>query len=218
MAASSMSASAGPTSRTSAGRAEPCPGVRSLGRGCPRAAHRRRRTTRPPPVPRRHRPARPTRTARRCASHLKHLRAFVEVADGLSFSRAAERLFISAPALSRQIRTLERVVGCPLFQRSTHRVELTLAGEALLDSAHQVLATLERGIAATRAVGGQLDARMRGLWEPVVEARGLGGISAQRMALEAMMAQFPPPPETSVIPVNAGGVPSLRLCPPDPTD
>jgi monoterpene epsilon-lactone hydrolase len=149
---------------------------------------------------------------------LKHLRAFVEVADGLSFSRAAERLYISAPALSRQIRTLERVVGCQLFQRSTHRVELTLAGEALLDSAHQVLATLERGIAATRAVGGQLDAQMRGLWEPIVEARGLGDISAQRLALESMMAQFPPPPETSVIPVNAGGVPSLRLSPLDPLD
>ncbi|GAA0946463.1 alpha/beta hydrolase fold domain-containing protein [Virgisporangium aurantiacum] len=149
---------------------------------------------------------------------LKHLRAFVEVADGLSFSRAAERLYISAPALSRQIRTLERVVGCQLFQRSTHQVELTLAGEALLDSAHQVLATLERGIAATRAVGGQLDARMSGLWEPVVDARGLGDISAQRLALEAMMAQFPPPPETSVIPVNAGGVPGLRLSPPDPPD
>jgi acetyl esterase/lipase len=97
-------------------------------------------------------------------------------------------------------------------------VELTLAGEALLDSSHQVLAALERGIAATRAVGGQLDARMRGLWEPVVEARGPGDISAQRLALEAMMAQFPPPPEVSVIPVNAGGVPSLRLSPPDPPD
>jgi epsilon-lactone hydrolase len=149
---------------------------------------------------------------------LKHLRAFVEVADGLSFSRAAERLFISAPALSRQIRTLERVVGCQLFRRSTHQVELTLAGEALLDSTHEILAALERGIAATRAVGGQLDARMRGLWEPVVEAPGLGDISAQRLALETMMAQFPPPPEVSVIPVSAGGVPSLRLSPPDPLD
>jgi monoterpene epsilon-lactone hydrolase len=145
---------------------------------------------------------------------LKHLRAFAEVAEGLNFSRAAERLYISAPALSRQIQSLERAVGCRLFQRSTHQVELTLAGKALLDSAHLVLDTLERGIAATRAVGGQLDARMSGLWEPVAEARDLGDISTQRLALEAMMAQFPPPPELSVMPVNAGGVPSLRLSPP----
>ena len=66
------------------------------------------------------------------AIELRHLRAFVAVADDLSFSRAAQRLFISQPALSRQIRGLERLVGCDLFRRSTQRVELTLAGEALL--------------------------------------------------------------------------------------
>jgi monoterpene epsilon-lactone hydrolase len=147
---------------------------------------------------------------------LKHLRAFVEVADGLSFSRAAQRLFVSVPALSRQVRALERAVGCPLFQRSTHQVELTLAGEALLDTALQVLATLQRGVAATRAVGGQLEARMSALWEPVIHARGLGDLAAQRLALEAMLAQFPPPQDVSVTPVNTGGVPGLRLSPPPP--
>jgi DNA-binding transcriptional LysR family regulator len=70
---------------------------------------------------------------------VRHLRAFVAVAEELNFSRAAERLYVSQPALSRQIRALERAVGCDLLRRSTHRVELTLAGEALLDRAHVVL-------------------------------------------------------------------------------
>ena len=64
------------------------------------------------------------------AIELRHPRAFVAVAEDLSFSRAAQRLFITQPALSRQIRGLERLVGCDLFRRSTQRVELTLAGEA----------------------------------------------------------------------------------------
>jgi len=69
------------------------------------------------------------------AIELRHLRAFVAVAEELNFGRAATRLFVSQPALSRQIRSLERLVGCDLLRRSTHRVELTLAGDALLDRA-----------------------------------------------------------------------------------
>lgn len=152
------------------------------------------------------------------AIDFKHLRAFVAVADGLNFGRAAERLFVSAPALSRQIRALERAVGCQLFRRSTHQVELTLAGEALLDCAHQVLADLERGVATTRAVGGELDARMSALWSPVVAAEGPDAISERRIALERMLAQFPPPSDVEVLPVNAGGVPALRLSPQDVAD
>jgi DNA-binding transcriptional LysR family regulator len=70
---------------------------------------------------------------------LRHLRAFVAVAEELNFGRAAERLYVSQPALSRQIRALEKLVGCELLRRSTHRVELTLAGEALLERARMLL-------------------------------------------------------------------------------
>src|SRR4051812_24080516 len=70
------------------------------------------------------------------AIELRHLRAFVAVAEELNFGRAATRLYLSQPALSRQIRTLERLLGCDLLRRSTHRVELTIAGEALMDRAH----------------------------------------------------------------------------------
>src|SRR5438132_8254053 len=83
---------------------------------------------------------------------VRHLRAFVAVAEELNFSRAAERLYVSQPALSRQIRTLERIVGCDLLRRSTHSVELTLAGEALLDRARPVLAALDAAVAAAQSV------------------------------------------------------------------
>jgi monoterpene epsilon-lactone hydrolase len=81
---------------------------------------------------------------------VRHLRAFAAVADELNFSRAAERLYLSQPALSRQIRTLERVIGCELLRRSTHRVELTLAGDALLERARPVLAALDQAVAAAQ--------------------------------------------------------------------
>ena len=54
------------------------------------------------------------------AVEVRHLRSFVAVAQELSFARAAATLYLSAPALSRQIRTLERLVGCDLFRRNTH--------------------------------------------------------------------------------------------------
>jgi len=101
------------------------------------------------------------------AIELRHLRAFVAVAEDLSFSRAAQRLFITQPALSRQIRGLERLVGCDLFHRSTQPVQLTLAGESLLARARTLLADLDDAITATRSVGGELAGRMALLWEPL---------------------------------------------------
>src|SRR6202022_4092328 len=82
----------------------------------------------------------------------RHLRAFVAVAEELNFGRAAERLDVSQPALSRQIRALEQLVGCELLRRSTHSVELTVAGEALLDRARALLRDVDQAVAATLAV------------------------------------------------------------------
>src|SRR5262245_23667904 len=104
------------------------------------------------------------------ALELRHLRAFVAVADELSFSRAAQRLFITQPALSRQIRGLERLVGCDLFRRSTQRVELTLAGESLLARARTLLAGMNDAVTAARSVGGELAGRMALLWAPWARA------------------------------------------------
>ena len=77
--------------------------------------------------------------------HGRDLRYFVAVAEDLHFTRAAERLFISQPALSKQIRMLERQLGAPLFDRGREGVRLTLVGEALLPHARQVLAAWDRG-------------------------------------------------------------------------
>ena len=72
--------------------------------------------------------------------HVRDLRYFVAVAEELHFTRAAEQLFISQPALSKQIRALERALGVDLFKREGRRVSLTPAGVALLPCAREVLA------------------------------------------------------------------------------
>jgi epsilon-lactone hydrolase len=142
---------------------------------------------------------------------VRHLRAFVAVAEELNFSRAAERLYVSQPALSRTIRTLERAVGCRLLQRSTHRVELTLAGEALLDRSRVVLAALDEAVAAAQSVGGELTARIMRMWAPMLAVTTeQTSIETMRETFEAFLAQLPVP-DVPVRPVTAGGVPALAL-------
>jgi epsilon-lactone hydrolase len=146
------------------------------------------------------------------AIELRHLRAFVAVADELNFGRAAARLYLSQPALSRQIRTLERLVGSDLLRRSTHRVELTLAGDALLDRARRLLGDLDDAIRSTRSVGGELADRVARAWQPVRDLTSAGTeIQQFRVAAEDFHAEFAPPEGITVRPVNAGGVPALAV-------
>ncbi len=91
---------------------------------------------------------------------LRHLRYFVAVAEALSFSRAAARLHVTQPALSRQIRDLEEELGCRLLLRGLNaRTQLTPEGKVLLAGARQLLATTEalanqvRGEAARLRLG-----------------------------------------------------------------
>lgn len=73
------------------------------------------------------------------------LSAFVEVAEGGSFSRAAERLFLSQPAISKRIAALEAQLGKALFDRVGRQISLTDAGRALLPHARRVLQEIEDG-------------------------------------------------------------------------
>ncbi|UHL64085.1 LysR family transcriptional regulator [Paralcaligenes sp. KSB-10] len=83
---------------------------------------------------------------------LRHLRYFLSVAETLNFSRAAERLHIAQPALSKQIRNLEELIGAQLFTRSKHQVALTRAGEAFREQAILILEQTKRASHLARRV------------------------------------------------------------------
>lgn len=81
---------------------------------------------------------------------LRHLRAFTAVAETLHFSRAAGRLGLSQPALSRAIGELEGALGVPLFRRTTRNVRLTEPGEVFLRETRATLRQLAQADAAAR--------------------------------------------------------------------
>jgi len=84
------------------------------------------------------------------AMELRHLRYFIAVAEEGHITRAAERLGIQQPPLSRQIKEIEREVDAQLFLRTARGVELTDAGRALLGEARAILANIDHAVETTR--------------------------------------------------------------------
>lgn len=84
---------------------------------------------------------------------LRHLRYFVTVADERNFTRAAEKLFIAQPPLSRQVRQLEEELGVALFVPGARPLTLTEAGEFLYAHATQMLAKANDVKTMTRRIG-----------------------------------------------------------------
>lgn len=88
------------------------------------------------------------------------LHTFVMVAELRSFSRAAETLHLAQPAVSQQIKRLERELGAELLRRSSRRVELSAAGAALLPRARSILAEISRAETEVRLLEGGLAGRV----------------------------------------------------------
>jgi DNA-binding transcriptional LysR family regulator len=99
---------------------------------------------------------------------LRQLRYFVGVAEELHFGRAAERLYISTPTLSQQIKQLEREVGTMLLIRHSRGVELTTAGQIFLARARETIQAAGLALKDTR--------RAAGLDEPLLRLGLLNGV------------------------------------------
>jgi DNA-binding transcriptional LysR family regulator len=131
---------------------------------------------------------------------VRQLRYFVAVAEELHFGRAADRLGMAQPPLSRAIRDLERQLTVRLFERTTRQVNLTAAGEILLRDARTAL---EAVTAATRRVreAGRTSPRLRialkadidgGLLPQILDAYNAGGAS---LAPELILGGFGEQPQ-----------------------
>jgi DNA-binding transcriptional LysR family regulator len=123
---------------------------------------------------------------------LRQLSYFVAVAEEGQFTRAATRVSVAQPAVSAQIRRLEREVGEVLFHRDRREVSLTVAGEELLPHARAALAAAERGRETIASLRGKLHGRLRvGVAGPVDHrfAEALGDFHRAHPEVDISLAQ-----------------------------
>jgi DNA-binding transcriptional LysR family regulator len=112
---------------------------------------------------------------------LYQLKTFAAVAESGHLTRAAERLHISQPAVSAQIKALEEVLDVRLFERSAAGMTLTRAGARLLEEARKVLAAAEEMKSAAKALKGEVSGRLRIGTVSDPEFIRLGGFSGRAM-------------------------------------
>lgn len=107
---------------------------------------------------------------------LRHIRYFIAVAEDLHFRKAAERLGISQPPLSQQIRQLEEYLKVPLFTRDRRGVSLTPAGKRFLPYARRIIAAVHSGVTIAR--------------EGAPNSLKIGFVSSASMLLVPIMRKF----------------------------
>lgn len=118
---------------------------------------------------------------------LRQLRLFLAVAEELNFTRAAERVNLSQPALSQQIQRLEDDLGVSLFLRTARGAVLTPAGDVLFEEARRLLDAADQGVRRVRRAAG-LEDRAARVGFDFVE---LGSIPPLPSLLTAFRTQFP---------------------------
>jgi DNA-binding transcriptional LysR family regulator len=116
---------------------------------------------------------------------LRHLRYFVAAAEEENVSRAALKLHVSQPGVSRQIRDLEQEIGFPLFERSAKALKLTTAGKTFLTEAQAVLQHAEDAVKKARAVTGGVQGEIHVGYAPSLTVQILPP------ALRAFQQEFP---------------------------
>jgi len=104
---------------------------------------------------------------------LRHLRYFVVVAEEQNVTRAAERLHVSQPALSRQIHDLEEELGVTLFQRTAKSLALSDAGKVFLSEARAVVLRADQAVDAVRAAAANCQGHVRVGYAPSLTAKFL---------------------------------------------
>jgi len=117
---------------------------------------------------------------------LRHLRYLVAIADAGTFTQAAERMFVTQPTLSQQIRRLEEMVGTPLLDRRRDGLRLTDAGTVLLEESRTVLSLIEHGVRRSRQAAGLGRPRLRFALPPQLPEGLAADIAARLWSVAAL--------------------------------
>ena len=150
---------------------------------------------------------------------LRQMRYFLALAEERNFTRAAERLHMAQPPLTRQIRALEDELGAVLFVRTTKGVDLTEAGQALLDEVPNLLSLAqrarERTVAASQGLSGRLDVGTFGSGVLDVIPRILARFHAERPEVKIVLHNLTKTEQIDALRERRISVGFNRLVPPE---
>jgi DNA-binding transcriptional LysR family regulator len=148
---------------------------------------------------------------------LRHLRYFVAVAEMENVSRAAtQRLYVSQPSLSRQIRDLEEELGVQLLERKAKSVSLTEAGRAFLEKARAILKDTDDAVAEVRTLAGKGETELHVGDFPLATARLMPGLlrSYQKAVPKVQVKLHDWPVEKNIAGVREGRLQLAIIIPP----